>query len=92
MKAYDISVANQDMSSLVVFPAASEKISKTCKKLIDVLTNKGMMIVAAAGNDNSQKQRFPAALDKVIAVAASDQQNQKATFSNYGNWIDIVAP
>lgn len=92
MKAYDISVANQDLSSLVVFAAASEKISKTCKKLVDVLTNKGMTIVAAAGNDNSQKPRYPAALNKVIAVAASNQQDQKAPFSNYGSWIDIVAP
>src|SRR5581483_6131225 len=35
---------------------------------------------------------YPAATDPVIAVAATDQQDRRAGYSNYGDWIDIAAP
>ncbi len=50
------------------------------------------IIVAAAGNDNITDQLYPAAYDNVIAVASSNQTDQKSDFSNYGNWITVTAP
>ena len=51
------------------------------------------VLVAAAGNDNiSSPQKYPAAYDHVIAVAATDPDDRKASYSNYGSWIDASAP
>lgn len=47
--------------------------------------------VAAAGNDNSSRPQFPAALPGVIAVGALGE-NSRAYFSNYGCWVDACAP
>ncbi len=59
---------------------------------INYAKNKGCALVAAAGNENSSNKYFPAAYDGVIAVAASDQNDAKASFSNYGTWVDVAAP
>lgn len=53
--------------------------------------NKGVMVVAAAGN-NSGSILFPAAHDPVIAVGATDKDDKRAWFSNQGERLDVVAP
>ncbi|MGE3825461.1 MAG: S8 family serine peptidase, partial [Bacteroidia bacterium] len=52
----------------------------------------GIVLIAAAGNDNTNTVHFPAAYSNVIAVGATDQNDAKSSFSNYGNWIDVMAP
>lgn len=52
----------------------------------------GIVLIAAAGNDNTNTVHFPAAYSNVIAVGATDQNDAKASFSNYGNWVDVMAP
>lgn len=52
----------------------------------------GVLIVAAAGNDNTNMKSYPAGYDEVIAVAATDQYDNKAYFSNWGDWIELAAP
>jgi subtilisin family serine protease len=54
--------------------------------------NKGSVIFAAAGNASSSALTYPAADPNVVSVSASDQNGTFASFSNYGNWIDISAP
>ncbi|MCX6156940.1 MAG: S8 family serine peptidase [Ignavibacteriae bacterium] len=49
-------------------------------------------IVCSAGNDNSNVLHYPSAFDEVISVAASDELDRKATFSAYGETVDIYAP
>ena len=49
-------------------------------------------MVFAAGNDNSNADYYPAYYDKTIAVAATDNDGNRAYFSNYGDWVDISAP
>jgi thermitase len=50
------------------------------------------VIVAAAGNDGSGNPSYPAYYEKCIAVAATDQKDDKANFSNHGIWVDVAAP
>lgn len=50
-----------------------------------------IVVVSAAGNDNTDKPMYPSSYDSVIRVAASNDQNVSANFSNYGG-IDITAP
>lgn len=52
---------------------------------------KGVIIVAAAGNDNGTI-RYPARYPNVIAVGAVDSLNNRAGTSNYGSELDLVAP
>ena len=54
----------------------------------------GVVLVASAGNNgiSSDLLAYPAAYDHVIAVAATDNNDERAEFSNYGSWVDIAAP
>jgi len=53
---------------------------------------KGVVPVAAAGNDGQNIAVYPAQYINVIAVAASDQSDNRASFSNFGAWVDVAAP
>ncbi len=52
----------------------------------------GMVMVAAAGNNNSGTPFYPAAYPGAIAVAATDSGDNRASFSNFGDYIDVAAP
>ena len=52
----------------------------------------GVVIVAGAGNDGTMAPFYPAALNNVVAVGAFDENHLRASFSNYGSWVDIAAP
>jgi thermitase len=66
--------------------------STTLKDAVSYAYNKGVVLVAAAGNDNTDSPTYPAYYEECIAVAATDQNDAKASFSNYGSWVDIAAP
>ncbi|WP_138753358.1 S8 family peptidase [Paenibacillus sinopodophylli] len=51
-----------------------------------------VVMIAASGNDNTDRPGYPAAYPEVFAVAATDSNKEKASFSNYGNYIDVAAP
>jgi subtilisin family serine protease len=55
----------------------------------------GGLFVAAAGNNGSSSTFYPAGYSSanIISVAASDENDNRASFSNYGaSWVDIAAP
>jgi subtilisin family serine protease len=54
--------------------------------------NHGVLLVAAAGNDASSQKTYPAAYDEAIAVTATDQADNPAYFTNYGDWVELAAP
>ena len=54
--------------------------------------NNGVIVVAAAGNDSSAVDRYPATDTNAVGVVALDSVNVKADFSNFGNHIDVCAP
>lgn len=55
--------------------------------------SKDVVLVAAAGNNNDNVNNYvPAKYSETIAVAATDINDQRAKFSNYGEDIDISAP
>ncbi|PIZ14925.1 hypothetical protein COY51_06940, partial [Candidatus Desantisbacteria bacterium CG_4_10_14_0_8_um_filter_39_17] len=62
------------------------------QEAVNYARGKGCVVIAAAGNDDKNEKNYPAACDGVIAVGATDQNDNKASFSNYGDWIIVVAP
>lgn len=66
--------------------------SQTMQNAIQYAYGRGVALVAAAGNSNSSDRNYPAAYPEVISVSATDQTDQRASFSSYGAWVDIAAP
>ncbi|MCU0571039.1 MAG: S8 family peptidase [Oculatellaceae cyanobacterium Prado106] len=62
------------------------------REAIDYAYNKGVVIVAAAGNANTNSASYPSRYPNVIAVSALDATGVKAPYSNYGAGVDISAP
>lgn len=66
--------------------------SATLQSAVDYAWSKGAVLVASAMNNASSTPMYPAALERVMAVSATDRNDQLASFSNYGTWIDVAAP
>lgn len=66
--------------------------SQTEQEVINYATQLGTLVVAAAGNGGSSALHYPSAYDNVISVAATNNSDVKASFSNYGTTIDVSAP
>lgn len=54
--------------------------------------NKGVFLVGSAGNSATSSEHYPAAYSQVMAVAATNETNEIAPFSNYGRWVELAAP
>ncbi|MFC7786856.1 Ig-like domain-containing protein [Rossellomorea sp. GCM10028870] len=52
----------------------------------------GVVVIAAAGNDNTSDSHYPSSYSNVISVASTTEYDTKSGFSNYGYDIDIAAP
>ncbi len=60
--------------------------------LVDLAVFEGVVVVSSAGNDASDALSYPAACAGAIAVGATDRGQLRASFSNWGSWVDIAAP
>lgn len=54
--------------------------------------NKGILVIAAAGNDGNPTPSYPAAYPEVLAITAGDKNGNIATFANYGGNVSLVGP
>lgn len=67
--------------------------SATLNAAVASAVKQGLVMVVAAGNDNRDACNYsPASTPEAITVAASDNKDTKATFSNYGTCVDLFAP
>jgi len=66
--------------------------SSSLEDAVNYAISKGVIVVAAAGNNGTEGALFPAAYPDVIAVGSVDSNMQHSSFSNYGSQIDIWAP
>ena len=65
----------------------------TLANAINVARSRGIVVIAAAGNDGADARGYaPASCPGVIAVGATDAGGARAPFSNYGSVVDISAP
>ncbi|WP_093779827.1 type VII secretion-associated serine protease mycosin [Streptomyces sp. yr375] len=71
------------------------KPSPDLEKAIDEALDRKIVVVASAGNDGlggNVKETYPASYEGVLAVAASDRNNERASFSQSGDFVGVAAP
>jgi serine protease len=66
--------------------------SQLMEEAINYAHQKGVVVVAAAGNSNQNSAAYPARYPHVIGVSALDSVGVKAPYSNFGAGVDISAP
>jgi hypothetical protein len=66
--------------------------SQAVQDLLNYAHSIGIVLVAAAGNNNQNQRFYPCAYNNVICVASTDFSDKKSEFSNYGTWVDVSAP
>ena len=62
------------------------------RDVIKYAYSKNITIICSAGNDATDVLHYPSAFDEVISVGASDELDRRASFSSYGETVDIYAP
>ena len=70
----------------------SSSDSQLIHDAVEYATNKGALVIAAAGNSGTSERHYPAAYPEVIAVTATNEKDKLVSFSTYGDWVDIAAP
>jgi thermitase len=66
--------------------------SSTLQNAVNYATTRGVLVVASAGNAGNTRANYPAYYSNALAVAATDRNDARATFSTYGSWVDLAAP
>jgi len=66
--------------------------SKIVQRAVQYAASRGVILVGSSGNDNSSSTTFPASYEGTVAVSALDLNDQKASFSNFGRYVDLSAP
>ena len=87
-----ITYAADNGAKVMNISIAGSSSSWTLQNAVDYAWGKGAVIIAAAANESTSTPYYPAACDNVVAVAATDSNDNLASFSNYGDWIDLSAP
>lgn len=52
----------------------------------------GILVIAAAGNEDSSRRVYPAAHPSVLSVTSLAASGRKASYANYGLWVSVAAP
>ncbi len=52
----------------------------------------GLVLFGSAGNEGQEAMRYPGGYEGVVNVAASGRNDTRASWSNYGTWVDVTAP
>ena len=86
---FDADIVSNSWGTEDVSPVVADKINNMATNGRD---GKGILVVFASGNDNIEVPDDESMLESVIGVGASDEENLRAEYSNYGDGLDIVAP
>ncbi|MCC6169876.1 MAG: S8 family serine peptidase [Caldilineaceae bacterium] len=90
--AQGIVFATDNGARILNLSLGSFNSSWTLEKALAYARQRGVLIVAAAGNQGLQLPYYPAASEGVIAVGATDAQDGWWPVSNYGAFVDLTAP
>jgi subtilisin family serine protease len=66
--------------------------TRTLADAVEYAVGKGVLLVAAAGNEGTSTPFYPAAYPAVVGVAGSTSSDGRYGWSNYGSWVQVAAP
>lgn len=92
---YAVEKADADIINISQDTANAVKPSAALRQSVDYALAQNIVVVASAGNDGlggNVKETYPASFDGVLAVASSDRNNERAAFSQSGDFVGIAAP
>ena len=90
--AQAITHATDHNANIISMSLGSDESSQILNDACRYAWDNGCLIVAASGNEYNRGVSYPAAYDTVIAVGATDTNNQHCAFSNWGPELELVAP
>ena len=90
--ANGITWATDNDAEVINMSLGGSRKSSALEDAVNYAWGKGVVLVAAAGNSGNPSPTYPAKYGNCIAVAATDDDDQKASWSSYGNWVDVAAP
>jgi subtilisin family serine protease len=80
-------------TAAVVNMSLGGSASSTLDGAVTTLISKGINVVVAAGNSNSDAcKSSPARVPDALTIAATDRNDNRASYSNFGSCIDLFAP
>ncbi|MFO7788420.1 MAG: S8 family serine peptidase [Halospina sp.] len=82
----------QPRAAILNLSLGSQTGNTELKRAIADAESAGVIVVAASGNAGDDRQFFPAAYPTVLAVGSVDCEGRRSGFSNFGFWLDLVAP
>jgi len=88
-----ITYAVNEGADIINVSLGGPEFSTAERAAVDYAASKGVPIVVAAGNQGADAAAFwPAGLDNVITVAATESGDVRARYSNWGSPVDVAAP
>jgi len=90
--AQGINKALINNDKILLLAIGSRNDSTLVRTAIQQASFQNVLIIAAAGNGGTTEYQYPAAYPQVLSVAASGQNDQRAFFSQYGDWVNVAAP
>ncbi|MFS1511252.1 S8 family peptidase [Chengkuizengella sp. SCS-71B] len=90
--ANGITYAADNGADVINLSLGSPSSSRVVEDAVNYAWDRGVVVVAAAGNAGNRKRNYPAYYTNTIAVAATDENDRKASFSTFGSWVDVAAP
>ncbi|OFZ18944.1 MAG: hypothetical protein A2X94_13425 [Bdellovibrionales bacterium GWB1_55_8] len=78
------------MNISLAWPASAD--SELMRRMVRLAQSRGILIVAAAGNDSTEAEVMPCAYDGVVCVASHQPDGTLSHFSNHGASVDLAAP
>ncbi len=84
--------AAENGADIINMSWGSQQQSFVIRDALEYAYARGVVLIGASGNSNESESIFPAAYRKVIAVASTNQFQQRFYRSNYGASVDIGAP
>ncbi|MCS7002565.1 MAG: S8 family peptidase [Dehalococcoidia bacterium] len=89
-----IDFAREQRAHVINISLGANAPSALLKEAIDRAIESGAVVVASAGNSGAagNTPSYPAAFPNVIAVAATDQNDNRASFSTAGEYVSVAAP
>ncbi len=79
-------------ASVVNCSWGSYNYSIAAQEVIDYAVKKGALVVGAAGNENVSEVIYPGAYRGALSVGSVNPADVRSTFSNYGKFVDVMAP